>query len=78
MLPFGREFAGLTILAIIFLLVFIWQDTLLAIFDYFFPHRDTIIAKLLFSIIVTVIAILVVIWLSQHFILKNSIILEST
>lgn len=78
MFPFGREFAGLAILAIVFLLVFIWQDTLLAVFDYFFPNRDTIVTKLLFSIIVTIIAIFVIIWLSQRFILAKSIILAST
>ena len=75
MSSFGTEVSALIITAIIFVVAFLWQDTLVTLFNTFFPQEENnILAKVIFAVIVTIIAVAIVIYLGNRYNFKNSII----
>lgn len=69
---FSRDFATLISAALIVVVGLTWQSTLMQMFQAVFPGGGSIVAMIIYSIILTAIVIFVVIWLTRRYNVKRN------
>lgn len=71
---FTREFASLVAAGLVIVAGLIWQETFQEIFKCIFPTRDTLLAKLMYAIVTTIIIVVIIYWLYSRFNLDNPLL----
>lgn len=74
-LSYGQTLAALLSAGLILVLALIWQDVLIETFNYFFPDNLSLVAKVVSSIIVTILALIIIVWLDSTYNFEESPIL---
>ncbi len=70
---YPRELGGLVSIALIFMVAFLWQDALVDVFNHYFPGRGTTFGKILYVVIITLIAGAIILWLNRRYDTQDSI-----
>lgn len=68
-----RELSGLLSIALIFMVAFLWQDALVDLFDHYFPGRKTAFGKILYVVIISLLAAALILWLNRRYDTEDSI-----
>jgi len=64
---FQKEFGLIVVGAVIFIASFLWKDLLVDIEDYYFPQKSSIVSRIIYTIVLTIILITIAIYLKSAF-----------